>query len=227
MRFAGAVAAVDRHEPRRDAGDGWTRDLSLWLPYAGAEAVADDETWEMLEFLTGDRWALDGRASTTATLESPSHQVDAVCLLSGGLDSLIGAIDLLAGDPDRRVLFTGVKDESTSSGRQQVLVDELRRRYPGRVEYVRANLPATKREDTTRARSLLFIAFGLLCASTAGSDVPLYIPENGMIGLNVPLIGSRSGSASTRTTHPHFMAVLTALLARLGISNRVVNPYRC
>jgi hypothetical protein len=107
-----------------------------------------------------------------------------------------------------------------------VLVDELRRRYPGRVEYVRANLVAAKREDTTRARSLLFIAFGLLCASIAGPELPLYVPENGVIGLNVPLIGSRSGSASTRTTHPHFMESLGALLVRLGITNPVVNPYR-
>jgi hypothetical protein len=52
------------------------------------------------------------------------------------------------------------------------------------------------------------------------------IPENGFIGINVPLTRARSGSLSTRTTHPYFMQRLLSSVQRLGITNPVTNPYR-
>jgi hypothetical protein len=86
-------------------------------------------------------------------------------------------------------------------------------------------LPET-RESSTRSRSLLFLAAGLAVAAGYGPDVPLYIPENGFIGINVPLTAARSGSFSTRTTHPYFMATLAACVAGLGIANPILNPFR-
>src|SRR5262249_10254256 len=55
---------------------------------------------------------------------------------------------------------------------------------------------------------------------------PMYVPENGFIGINVPLTRSRVGSASTRTTHPHFMNQLGAAATAIGVPNPVLNPYR-
>ena len=63
-------------------------------------------------------------------------------------------------------------------------------------------------------------------AAGYGPDVPLYIPENGFIGINVPLTGARKGSLSTRTTHPHFIEQLSSCVRRLGIANPIVNPFR-
>lgn len=80
------------------------------------------------------------------------------------------------------------------------------------------------REITTRARSFLFIAAGLAVASSFGDDVPLFMPENGFIGINVPFIASRAGSLSTRTTHPHFIARLVEALDAVGIGNELSNP---
>ena len=82
------------------------------------------------------------------------------------------------------------------------------------------------REPSQRSRSLLFLAAGLTVAAGYGPDVPLYIPENGFIGINVPLTGARKGSLSTRTTHPHFIQLLSDYIGRLGISNPIVNPFR-
>lgn len=82
------------------------------------------------------------------------------------------------------------------------------------------------RETSTRSRSVLFLAAGLAVASAYGQDVPLFIPENGFIGINVPLTQARSGSFSTRTTHPYFMSSIANCVARLGISNPIVNPFR-
>ena len=73
---------------------------------------------------------------------------------------------------------------------------------------------------------MLFLASGLLVARSAGPTVPMMIPENGFIGINVPLTSARAGSLSTRTTHPHFMASLDSVLPILGITNPIHNPFR-
>jgi hypothetical protein len=86
-------------------------------------------------------------------------------------------------------------------------------------------LPSGEREKTTRARSPLFIAAGLAVATAIGIDVPLFVPENGFIGINVPLTAARSGSLSTRTTHPFFMDRFGEALDRLGIDTQIHNPY--
>jgi hypothetical protein len=52
------------------------------------------------------------------------------------------------------------------------------------------------------------------------------VAENGLISLNVPLTAARSGSRSTRTTHPHFVALFRELLGRLGLPDGVEMPYR-
>lgn len=55
---------------------------------------------------------------------------------------------------------------------------------------------------------------------------PVYIPENGFIGINVPLTRARTGSYSTRTTHPYFIKSLGAAAASVGIQNPILNPFR-
>lgn len=65
-----------------------------------------------------------------------------------------------------------------------------------------------------------------MVAAGYGPDVPLVIPENGFIGINVPLTAARNGSLSTRTTHPHFMRALGDCVAALGITNAIGNPFR-
>src|SRR5205814_538528 len=86
-------------------------------------------------------------------------------------------------------------------------------------------LPDT-RETSTRSRSMLFLGAGLAVAAGHGPNVPLFIPENGFIGINVPLTQARSGSFSTRTTHPHFMRAIEDCVMRLAITNPIVNPFR-
>lgn len=71
-------------------------------------------------------------------------------------------------------------------------------------------------ETTTRGRSVLFLALGVAVASGLG-PARLLVPENGFISLNVPLTPPRSGSFSTRTTHPHLIALLRDLLNELQL----------
>src|SRR5206468_929889 len=61
-------------------------------------------------------------------------------------------------------------------------------------------------ESSTRGRSFLFFALAALAASGIPGRTTFYVPENGLISLNVPLDILRVGACSTRTTHPFYMA---------------------
>ena len=70
------------------------------------------------------------------------------------------------------------------------------------------------------------MGLGIAVANSYGDTIPLYIPENGLISLNIPLTSSRIGSSSTRTTHPYFLDTLSKILIRLDIKNKIINPYQ-
>ena len=63
----------------------------------------------------------------------------------------------------------------------------------------------------------MFFAHVIAIASGMGHHVDLYVPENGVISLNIPLTVMRLGSLSTRTTHPYFMGLMQNLLYGLGL----------
>ena len=80
-------------------------------------------------------------------------------------------------------------------------------------------------ENTTRGRSFLFFAIGVLAGTGLDEPFILRAPENGLIAINVPLDPLRLGSLSTRTMHPFYIARWNDLLRQLEIPGRVENPY--
>lgn len=242
---AGLCYVIDKVVPRSAAEDRWTRELEVTFP------VSAPEQWEKvardfesaLSFLTGDIWRLSfrkheaaffwrltvGRRRRRRLLIPRMGSATSVCLFSGGLDSLIGAIDLLAGNEEERVLLVGHYDVAGPRSQQNDLFAEIGRRYPRRAELMQARVshkPDAAEETSLRSRSLVFMALGIYAARKFGDKVPLYAPENGPIAINVPLTPSRAGSCSTRTMHPFFLDRLSSVLAGLGFGNRIVNPLR-
>lgn len=87
-------------------------------------------------------------------------------------------------------------------------------------------------EGSTRGRSIGFFAFAAVAADHLATTitalprpVEVFVPENGLISLNIPLNPGRVGSLSTKTTHPVFMARLQALWDELGIRAVLRLPY--
>jgi 7-cyano-7-deazaguanine synthase in queuosine biosynthesis len=84
-------------------------------------------------------------------------------------------------------------------------------------------------ESSQRARSLIFVTFGVLAATALkryhDGYLPLYVCENGFIAINPPLTGGRLGSLSTRTAHPEFLTRLQRLLDSSGLRVGIENPY--
>lgn len=241
LLLATLVSLADTRINRaRSSQDGWTREIGLYLP------VATPVSWypakpileRMLRFLTGDLWTVDfrpwigelGRARLQGSLMTPTF--NAVSLFSGGLDSLIGAIDKL-DDGAENIYFVSHKADGAISKPQNDVYDlatrAFRNRSPMRLAFPTGNVPDVfpelGGENSTRGRSFLFIALAAFAGSALGTPFPIYVPENGLISLNVPLDATRLASNSTRTTHPFYFHRWNELLAALGIAGTVQNPY--
>lgn len=236
---AATIYAIDKlHGRREGAEDCWTREMSATIP------VSDPKKWkrvadalgECLSFLTGDSWGLKFVPLGVNPVRLTKLQWSrlkarpagaAVCLFSGGLDSLIGCIDWLESESGRLVLV-GHHDYQMPGPfvDQKGLRDLLRKKYGTRITPVltRVGHRGTAEEITLRGRSFLFLALGVFAASAIGTDVPLLMPENGTIALNVPLTPSRRGSCSTRTAHPKYLNSLQGVLDTLGFENEISNP---
>ncbi|MDP9420626.1 MAG: hypothetical protein M3P53_10855 [Actinomycetota bacterium] len=226
LRFAVLVFLVDRtrRRPKR-----WARDLRLDIPMERPKAWIPHsvDLERMLGFLTGDRWALQfhfAKRPVGSLGATPCPTANDYMLLSGGADSLTGA--LLLADPTRTCLI------SHSAAGQHDVVDALGDLWGHRpthfVRYVkRKRTDAAGKhfgdERSSRSRSLLFFALGLLAGSAA--KAPLLVPENGFASLNPPMAPERSGSLSTRTTHPWYLFELRRILGEVGAHADLANPF--
>lgn len=232
LSIALAVIAADESCPRADSADGWTRTIDLTV------AVSNPKTWKKhlsklehaLAFLSTDRWKItliDGGIypKPRAAQDRPE---DCICLLSGGLDSLIGAIDLTARGKAPLLVSQIAKGDKDKQ-------KKLAKSIVGNRLHLQLNHnvtpPTGYSERSQRARSIIFIAYGVLAATCLnkyknGETVDLYVPENGFISLNVPLTPLRLASHSTRTTHPYYFAALQDLMSAVGLNIRLINPYQ-
>ncbi|GAA4728354.1 hypothetical protein GCM10023216_19570 [Isoptericola chiayiensis] len=229
VRIAGAAYLVDRLSRRPSA---FTRRLHL------AVEVADPATWEgeainqlaqLLFWLTGDTWDLELIQDPT-TPEAPAVETSdsggSVALLSGGLDSYLGALHLLSTSSEPLQLV-GHYDTATAVRRAQNTIHSwLQEHYTPPPSYTQIEFAqvADKKEGSSRSRSLLFVALGAAIAACRSAST-LFVPENGFTSLNLPLHPNRAGALSTRSTHPETFDRVKTLLqaARMPIS--VTNPF--
>lgn len=243
LLLTAALYAADKRTLRSKTSDHWTRNFTISMPVADPVrwAAASPVLAAALSFLTGDQWEFSWRQERNLIWNVRQREpttCDAVCLFSGGLDSLVGAIDLLEEGRYPRLLLVGHYDSTLTTQPQKILADALVAHYgqervhlhqtlvrpSGKGQHQEYPLP-TGREITTRSRSTIFLGIGLAAASVFGPNVPLYVPENGFIALNVPLVNARLGSCSTRTTHPHFLHKFQETLRMIGVNNPILNPY--
>ncbi len=224
---------IDRHT---HSEDGWSRKLEIKIP------VYDLQAWkeaakvleELLSFLTGDYWSVSFYKNNL-TLPSENIPDDLnvkfkqVNLFSGGLDSLIGAIDFLSENPTKKLLVVSHFDPHISARSEQTtLRGKLIEKYPNNFYFIPSvsvslGYSSIEKEKTFRSRSLLFISIATLVADH--QNLPILVPENGTVSLNFPLSTSRRSACSTRTTHPTFLNKVKELLTCLELNAKVENRY--
>lgn len=232
LSIALAVVAADECCPRTTSPDGWTRTIELTV------AASDPKKWtthlrrleDALGFLSTDRWRLilvDGGIFPKPN-NIDERPEDCICLLSGGVDSLVGALDLKASGLAPLLVSQVAKGDKA---KQSALGKEIIGNHLHLQLNHNAKPPAGHSERSQRARSLIFIAYAVLVATCLdkykkGETVDIYIPENGFISLNIPLTPLRLASHSTRTTHPYYLDGLQDVLSSVGLNVRLNNPYQ-
>jgi 7-cyano-7-deazaguanine synthase in queuosine biosynthesis len=245
--IAAYMFMADKSFPRGDYGK-WTRNLSFLVP------VRNPERWNSVKaILTNTVATLSGdniefhfvkkaseKAGKKDSLETqPEMQPrdlpdsDCVCLFSGGLDSFAGAVYLLK--QGKRPLFASHYVSSLKS-LQSKLIDGIEKDVGREIEHFQyrvtsrktkhTRFPFKNEESSHRARSFLFLSYATVAAATRGvSDI--YICENGVLSLNVPISDARKGTRSTRHAHPlflqHFNQFINALYGR---TFSVQNPFQ-
>lgn len=243
--FSLSVFAIDKRMSRRFAADNWSRDISAYFP------VHNKEPWEssrdliarMLAFLSGDNWDVHFYETDCHYAKEPiqnRYQIDLtgfeeVCLFSGGLDSLCGAIHL--AEQGKSLLLLGHNEYPKLRLKQDTMAKTIGEYYANqRIQFFdfSANARAPRNSDgrlpnnenTCRSRSLLFLAAATSVAGLLGDTTKVVIPENGFISINVPLTASRLGTCSTRTTHPYFLKCFSQLLEKLALRHTIENPFQ-
>lgn len=230
MMIAYAVVAADKAILRKDSSDGWTRviDLSLYVHEQEKWEAQQDKIQDMLRFLTGDFWELHFNKINNSIVPKKKYALydnDCICLLSGGMDSLVGAIDLHEAGHNPLFVSQIVRGDAEHQRKYATAV--------GKGNLCQWSSNVKKRgssENSTRSRSIVFFAYALLAAcgikkNTDGRKV-IYVPENGFISLNIPLNSMRIGSLSTKTTHPIYMKMLQEVWNAVGIEAELVLPYK-
>ncbi len=225
-----SVVSADKAVLRRKSPDGWTREIHLTTYLYETEkwnAVKDKLEW-MLRFLTGDFWSLNILPLPENIIPSynqKEYEGDCVCLLSGGVDSLVGAIDLWSSN--RKPIFVSQVVRGDAKHQREFA------KLFGNNKICQWSCFIRKKgesENSTRARSIVFFAFALLatCGMTPGKNgrKEIIVPENGFISLNIPLDPSRIGSLSTKTTHPVYMKSLQEIWNNVGIKVDLTLPYK-
>jgi len=237
-----SIFAIDKRVSRKNSFDNWTRKLEVSIPVLEKEKWdCVKEKWEnMLSFLTGDIWNISFRKSYdifSKRNRSSSKRIDisgctCVSLFSGGLDSFCGAIELLSKGESPCLI--GHNEYPKLRKKQENLCKMFCNKYP-KQKTVFASFTANSRapkgedgvldipENTSRGRSLLFLCAAVSIAGIIGDGTRIYVPENGFIGLNIPLTNNRKGTCSTRTTHPYFIKAYNEILDLVHINHRVEN----
>jgi len=238
-----ALYAADIAVPRGERA-AWARDIELAVP------VRDLERWEavhtdlgrLIYVLTHDHVALTfypaAQCPDVSHAASPlaGSEADCASMLSGGLDSLAGAVMLQqAGRRPAYVMHRS--GNPTVRAAQDATVAALQRRWPGGGVLCDATVapdprgadalefpPPEGREPSRRLRSLLFMALAAVTAEAAGVEA-VFMCENGPLTTGVPLSPARAGSMSTQSTHPAAIALFNSIVGTLGLRARITNPF--
>ncbi|MCR9215622.1 MAG: 7-cyano-7-deazaguanine synthase [bacterium] len=183
----------------------------------------------ILQFLTTDIWKVQF-VQASYEPKPPKHvalcEEKSVMLLSGGLDSLVGALDLVAAGIKPVAVSQTVKGDGE---KQLVFASSI----GGGLTHLQLNhnVKAPKgAERSQRARSFIFLTYGVLAATALPNyqdspQLPMYVCENGLIAINPPLTDTRIGSLSTRTTHPTYLSKFQKLLDNAKLFVSIRNPY--
>ena len=241
---------LHRRRPPRAIDDG-----THWSRYLRAEvAVRCYERWnrpevhrllhDLLRWLTDDEWEITfvaggplhpRHSETQPTLfDEPLAAPAAVGLLSGGLDSLLGAAaDLETSEGELLLVSTATHPKlGTRQHQLAAALGGLGRRQvrwlgvPMNLTAAGKALVSGPEEPSQRTRAFVFLAIGAAAALSADCD-ELRAYENGPGALNLALTPSQRGAMNTRAMRPETLTLMARLVSAVtGQRFTISNPNR-
>ncbi len=246
-----AIYAADR-QSRRDFKEANTgqrsihvrvgvRDLQFWTESGIAQRLK-----EFLYWLSEDVWSFnfDRRQAAPTIAESerflfrfsPDPPVT-VSLFSGGLDSLAGLAAHARENPSKSYFLVSGYTQNRLASLQSSQVQHIRSAWRGgllgtiptiglvAVPFGIHPLKKHQEEKGQRTRALVFLTFGAVAALQADSDT-LWVYENGIGALNLPLNETQLGVDNYRGVHPRSLMMAEKLFELvLEQPVRIRNPF--
>ena len=223
VRIASYIYAADqslsRGGPTDIYGKHWRRDLSFAIP------VQDVDFWnqeqvrsqlvEVLSFLTEDNCLFEFTQLSTSNMqlvfdfenkEGLYNYPDSAVLFSGGADSLCAVVDLMS--KNKKPILVSHTPAPVHDAIQGRLVALLREKYktwvfPHVSVWVHRKGSEAK-ESSQRSRSFLYLTLGTIIANRLGLK-EVFLPDNGIVTLNLPKTPQVVGASASRSTHPRFI----------------------
>ena len=233
---AGHIFAIDIACARGKGDVRWARSIEAHLP------VRDPDFWNakalqieaIFSDFTQDRLRLQFHADNQAAepprlRRKPFPAVDCVALISGGVDSFIGGVSLVRSG--RHPLGLSHTAAGLVTSAQAHVSQVLSSSLPGfeRVGFTAQKYGRTfpTPEPSQRSRSFLFLAVASVAAAAIGTE-ELFINENGIMAIHLPMTVARLGSLSTHTASPSVLERLQVLLGdihetKIEIRNNLLN----
>jgi 7-cyano-7-deazaguanine synthase in queuosine biosynthesis len=219
LDILGALYATDL-VCRRGSEQDWSRKIQIWI------GVREPDHWKPL----GEQFRRVFGALTYDTIDitfEPSKfdpprprqgreaftVPNCVALLSGGIDSLAGAGQLL--QDDRTPFFISHQNSGAVGNALTAVVSSLEDIRPSAGQHTFTAQVSTrgKTENTLRSRSMLYMGIACLVASCYGLD-DVFLNENGIMAINAALTEARAGSYSTHTASPPIVRDFGRLASR-------------
>lgn len=231
----------------RGRNEQWVRNLSLTVPVRepGFWRERASDLSYLLYVLTHDgvQFEFTKRDGTgeQPTAKRVAFAGDCVSLLSGGIDSLAGAVMLIrtgrrpvfvshhSGNPTVMAAQGAVHDMLSGLGTgdrsEAFQTADIRLAVNGHGSPATLPFPPTAlREPSQRSRSMLFMSLAVAAAHGQGVR-EAFVFENGILTVALPLCSARLGGLSTRSTHPRVIALMNELCHHAGLDCELLNPF--
>lgn len=202
-------------------------------------SVSDRKLWTLhkqslegvLYQLSGDNFVFyfvqGKRAKRQFEVVNEAEPDNVVSLFSGGLDSLAGVSWLT--ERGLKPILVSHSSQTKVTSLQWYLASRLERLLGNDVQFhqinaVRIGRRLIPKEGSQRLRSFLYLTLGCIFALQRGIS-RLYIFENGILALNIPISNSRI-FLNTRTAHPAFLNMYKDLVSKIfDVEFDVINPF--
>ncbi|EPZ51922.1 hypothetical protein M902_2350 [Bacteriovorax sp. BAL6_X] len=230
-----AIFNLDKLCPR-EMRERWVRRINLHIGLRNAAAfrqIKDKLEWALsvlgadnINFVISDYVDQEFTSFRPNKFSRKIRNATDICLLSGGQDSLVGAAKLL--DEDKNLIFVRINtnDRANLSQIQGHLgvVENGSFNFFSQTAVNPGDTPYEK-ESSQRLRSFHFLSIASVIAKLNNLE-DIYINENGIMAVHLPLDVARSSSFSTRTAYPLFLklfgeVVSTWLDTTINIKNKL------